>query len=102
MDRKTEKLIREYPTFDPEFIPAAELQGQLEVLGSSASKGLLRRGRTGHMVIQEPELFSPKGRKIANFDHSADAHFVSALVNSWHAGRLAVMPMKTPLTGEPS
>lgn len=100
MDKKTEKLMREYPTFDPEFLPAADLHDVLETLDEFGSMEVFRRGRTGHHVTTEPSARHPKGRKVAHFDNAGDADFVCALVNSWHAGRLQVRPMEIPIEGE--
>jgi len=102
MDRKTEKLLREYPTFDPEFLPAADLRDILETLDDFGSMEPFRRGRTGHHVIAEPSNRHPKGRKVAHFDNAHDAGFICALLNSWHAGRLEVLPMPVPTRGEVS
>jgi len=100
MDKKTEKLMREHPTFAPEFTPAADLEAMLETLDEFASMEAFRRGRTGHHVIAEPTGKHPKGRKVAHFDNANDASFVCALVNSWHAGRLSVKPMAIKTVGE--
>ncbi|NOR63277.1 MAG: hypothetical protein GQ535_12395 [Rhodobacteraceae bacterium] len=102
MDRKTEKLMREYPTFNPEFLPAADLKDRLELLDDFCSMEVFRRGRTGHHITTEPSARHPKGRKVAHFDNAADADFVCALINSWHAGRLQVVPMEIRIEGETS
>jgi len=75
------------------------LTDRLEVLDEFASMEAIRRGRTGHHVIAEPSARHPKGRKVAHFDNANDADLVCALVNSWHAGRLAMLPMPAPTDG---
>ena len=102
MDKKIKKLLREYPTFDPTYMPAADLEITLGKLDDFATVDFFRRGRTGHHVTTEPIKLYPKGHKIAHFDNAADAQFVSALVNAWKAGRLSVTPMEIPNQGASS
>ncbi len=93
MGKSLTHAMKTDPVFDPSDMSAGQLDRNLEKMDYEATQGTFWRGRTGHEIKPVDIGTKETGRTLAHCNQAADRHFICALVNTWRAGRLVVVPL---------